>query len=40
MREQQGLQYVPCVIVTDKLRSYGVAQRKLLPKAEHRQADI
>jgi transposase-like protein len=26
-----GLQYVPRVIVTDKLRSYGVTQRHLLP---------
>jgi transposase-like protein len=34
----QGLQYVPRVIVTDQLRSYGVAQRKLLPNAEHRQS--
>jgi putative transposase len=34
----KGLQYVPRVIVTDKLRSYGMAQRKLLPKAEHRQS--
>ena len=34
----KGLQYVPRVIVTDKLRSYGVAQRKLLPKTEHRQS--
>jgi putative transposase len=34
----KGLQYVPRVIVTDKLRSYGVAQRKLLPNAEHRQS--
>jgi hypothetical protein len=34
----EGLQYVPRVIVTDKLRSYGVAQRKPLPKAEHRQS--
>ena len=34
----KGLQYVPRVIVTDKLRSYGVAQRKLLPRAEHRQS--
>jgi putative transposase len=33
-----GLQYVPRVIVTDKLRSYGVAQRRLLPGAEHRQS--
>ena len=32
------LQYVPRVIVTDKLRSYGVAQRQLLPKVEHRQS--
>jgi putative transposase len=34
----KGLQYVPRVIVTDKLRSYGVVQRKLLPIAEHRQS--
>jgi transposase-like protein len=34
----KGLQYLPRVIVTDKLRSYGVAQRKLLPKADHRQS--
>jgi putative transposase len=34
----KGLQYVPRVIVTDKLRSYGVAQRQLLPGAEHRQS--
>src|SRR3954466_10910504 len=33
----KGLQYVPRVIVTDKLRSYGVAQRALLPNVEHRQ---
>jgi putative transposase len=32
------LQYVPRVIVTDKLRSYGVAQRELLPGVEHRQS--
>jgi putative transposase len=32
----EGLQYVPRVIVTDKLRSYGVAHRQLLPKVEHR----
>ena len=29
---------VPVPIVTDKLQSYGVARRKLLPKAEHRQS--
>jgi putative transposase len=34
----KGLQYVPRVIVTDKLRSYGVAQRDLLPQVEHRQS--
>ena len=34
----QGLQFEPRVIVTDKLRSYGVAQRQLLPGVEHRQS--
>ena len=34
----KDLQYVPRVIVTDKLRSYGVAHRQLLPKVEHRQS--
>jgi putative transposase len=34
----KGLRYVPRVIVTDKLRSYGVAQRQLLPGVEHRQS--
>ena len=38
MRLLKGLQYVPRVIVTDKLRSYGVAQRQLLPAVEHRQS--
>ena len=33
-----GLQYEPRVIVTDKLQSYGVAHRQLLPKVEHRQS--
>jgi putative transposase len=33
-----GVQYVPRVIVTDKLRSHGVAQRQLVPKTEHRQS--
>ena len=32
----KSLQYAPRVIVTDKLRSYGVAQRQLLPGVEHR----
>jgi hypothetical protein len=34
----KGVQYVPRAIVTDKLRSYGVAQRQLLPGVEHRQS--
>src|ERR1700756_1221758 len=34
----KGLPYVPWVIVTDKLRSYGVAKRQLLPGVEHRQS--
>jgi putative transposase len=34
----KGLRYVPRVIVTDKLRSYGAAHRQLLPKVEHRQS--
>ena len=34
----KGLHYVPRVIVTDKLRSYGVARRQLLPSVEHRQS--
>ena len=33
-----ALHYEPRVIVTDKLRSYGVAQRQLLPGVEHRQS--
>jgi putative transposase len=33
----KGLTYVPRVIVTDKLKSYGVAKRELLPSVEHRQ---
>jgi transposase-like protein len=31
------LQYVPRVIITDKLRSYGAAKREVLPGVEHRQ---
>src|SRR3954471_18216085 len=34
----KGLQYVPRVIVTNKLRSYGVARRQMLPSVEHRQS--
>src|SRR5215472_14707572 len=33
----KGLTYVPRVIITDKLKSYGAAKRELLPGAEHRQ---
>src|SRR6266704_584381 len=31
------LHYVPRVIITDKLRSYGAAKREILPGVEHRQ---
>ena len=34
----KGLQCVPRVLVTDKLRSYAVAKRKILPGVEHRQS--
>jgi putative transposase len=34
----KGLQYVPRVIITDKLKSYGAAKRKILPGVEHRQS--
>ncbi|GAP47659.1 IS6 family transposase [Streptomyces azureus] len=30
--------YVPRVIVTDKVRSYGAAHREVMPSAEHRQS--
>src|SRR5215510_4460913 len=33
----KGLLYVPRVIVTDKLKSYGAAKREVLPGVEHRQ---
>lgn len=33
----KGLQYVPRVLVTDTLASYGAAQREVLPSVEHRQ---
>ncbi|MFF9221789.1 IS6 family transposase [Streptomyces viridosporus] len=32
----KGLEYVPRVIVTDKLRSYGAAHRQVIPSVEHR----
>jgi putative transposase len=31
------LQYIPRVIITDKLRSYGAAKREILRSVEHRQ---
>ena len=34
----KGLRYVPRVIVTDKLHSYGVAHREMMPSVEHRQS--
>jgi putative transposase len=33
----KGLAYVPRVIITDKLKSYGAAKREILPDVEHRQ---
>ena len=33
----KGLQYVPRVIITDKLKSYAAAKREILPGVEHRQ---
>jgi putative transposase len=33
----KGLRYVPRVMVTDKLQSYGAARREMLPGVEHRQ---
>jgi putative transposase len=34
----KGLRYVPRVLVTDKLRSYGAAKCEILPGVEHRQS--
>jgi putative transposase len=33
----KGCQYVPRVIITDKLKSYGAAKCELLPSVDHRQ---
>jgi putative transposase len=33
----KGLTYVPRVIITDRLKSYGAAMREILPSVEHRQ---
>ena len=34
----KGLQYVPRVLVTDKLASYGAAHRVVLPSVNHRRS--
>ena len=34
----KGCQYVPRVLITDRLASYGVAKREVLPSVEHRQS--
>src|SRR4028119_1763923 len=34
----KGCTYVPRVLITDKLASYGAARRELLPSVEHRQS--
>jgi putative transposase len=33
----KGLQYVPRVIITDKLKSYAAAKKEIMPGVEHRQ---
>jgi putative transposase len=33
----KGYRYIPRVIITDKLKSYGAAKREILPGMEHRQ---
>jgi putative transposase len=33
----KGLRYVPRVIITDKLKSYGAAKQEIVPGVEHRQ---
>jgi putative transposase len=34
----KGLEYVPRVLITDKLASYGAARRRVLRSVEHRQS--
>jgi len=34
----KGLRYLPRVLVTDKLASYGVAHRELMPSVAHRRS--
>ncbi|GHO58326.1 hypothetical protein KSB_68010 [Ktedonobacter robiniae] len=36
----KGVQYVPRVIITDTLKSYGAAKREILPGVEHRQGIV
>ena len=33
----KGCRYLPRVIITDRLKSYGAAKREILPRVEHRQ---
>jgi putative transposase len=33
----KGLSYAPRVLITDKLKSYGAAKKKIMPDVEHRQ---
>jgi putative transposase len=35
-----GRQYVPRVVVTDKLKSYAAAKKQILPGVVHRQSVI
>lgn len=37
-RLRKGLQYTPRVLVKDKLKSYAVAKREVLPDLEHRES--
>lgn len=37
-RPLKGLQYVPRILITDKLGSYGAAKRELLPDVEYRKS--
>jgi putative transposase len=34
----KGCRYIPRVLITDKLRSYGAAKQEVLPTVEHRQS--
>ena len=36
----KGLRYVPRVIVTDKLASYGPAHRVVMPSVQHRRSPL